>query len=118
MRGKVDTTLDTASVTESLEPQRPTSDDACSQVTRDDVWTQAAHIIPDKTLQVWQALEKGLLKYNHVLEKRAKTMEQVSSLEQQNEELKALLRQYLGNSVNDQLIVPPSQTIRVRDSIN
>jgi len=76
-------------------------------------WERMANVIPDKTYRVWGALEKGLLKYNETLKGRADTIDAVGQLEQQNKELKSLLSQYLGARVNDDLIVPPTQMIRV-----
>lgn len=76
-------------------------------------WERMANVIPDKTYRVWGALEKGLLKYNECLKGRADTIDAVAQLEQQNKELKSLLSQYLGARVNDDLIVPPTQMIRV-----
>jgi dynein regulatory complex protein 1 len=76
-------------------------------------WERMANVIPEKTYRVWGALEKGLLKYNDILKGRADTIDSVSQLEQQNKELKSLLSQYLGARVNDDLIVPPTQMIRV-----
>jgi uncharacterized protein YceH (UPF0502 family) len=46
-----------------------------------------------------QALEKGLLKYNELLTSRTSKMSDVASLSQQNNELKALLNQYLASRV-------------------
>jgi len=76
-------------------------------------WERMANVIPDKTYRVWGALEKGLLKYNETLKGRSDTIDAVGQLEQQNKELKSLLSQYLGARVNDDLIVPPTQMIRV-----
>jgi len=76
-------------------------------------WERMANVIPDKTYRVWGALEKGLLNYNDVLKGRSDTIEAVGQLELQNRELKSLLSQYLGARVNDDLIVPPTQMIRV-----
>lgn len=78
-----------------------------------DQWKRMARIIPDSTLRVWSAVEKGLTKYNTVLDSRANAITQVNQLQEQNTQLKSLLRQYLGSQVNDNLLIPPTQTIRL-----
>lgn len=60
-----------------------------------------------------QALEKALLKYNQLLISRHSKMNEVATLHTQNNELKALLNQYLASRVNEDLICPPTQTIRL-----
>ena len=62
---------------------------------------------------MWQSLEKALHQYHHELEERSNLVQNVSSLHTQNQELKALLNQYMGSKVNEELIVPPTQVIRV-----
>ncbi|ETW03088.1 hypothetical protein H310_05515 [Aphanomyces invadans] len=78
-------------------------------------WPRAQRILPDATQRVWLALEKGLTEYNMVLKQRKSLIDSVSALQVQNSELKALLRQYLGSSVNDELLIPPTQMIRVQE---
>lgn len=77
------------------------------------VWDQASTVISDKGDRVWKALEKGLQKYNDVLLERAELIDDVADLKGQNDELKGLLSQYLGAQVNDELLIPPTQLIRV-----
>ncbi|KAH9106648.1 hypothetical protein AeMF1_017788 [Aphanomyces euteiches] len=79
-------------------------------------WSRAQRVISDQTERVWQALEKGLIEYNKVLARRKTLIDDVSALQTQNGELKALLRQYLGSAVNDELIIPPTQMIRVQEN--
>ena len=76
-------------------------------------WERLGWVVPEKTERVWSALEKALFKYNDTLKERASTIEEVAGLQQQNTELKNLLSQYLGSRVNDDLIVPPTQMIKV-----
>ncbi|RHY94758.1 hypothetical protein DYB37_006006 [Aphanomyces astaci] len=78
-------------------------------------WARAQQILPDTTQRVWLALEKGLTEYNTVLKQRKVLIDAVSALQMQNSELKALLRQYLGSAVNDELLIPPTQMIRVQE---
>jgi len=71
-------------------------------------WQRQANVVGAKPSRAWSALERGLEKYLATLTKRKDAMEQTASLAKQNEELRGLLRQYLGADVNDELIVPPS----------
>jgi dynein regulatory complex protein 1 len=71
-------------------------------------WQRQANVVGAKPTRAWSALERGLEKYVATLTKRKDAMEQTASLAKQNEELRGLLRQYLGADVNDELIVPPS----------
>ena len=81
-----------------------------------DFWARQADVISSKTFRVWKQLEIHLQKYNAVLNQRANEISKVTSLQEQNAALKNLLTQYLGAKVNDELIVPPSQTIRMPNS--
>ena len=74
-------------------------------------WGRAAGVISEDTTQVWSQLEKALTSYNQVLTDRANCIDEVTSLQQQNDSLKDLLQTYLGARVNEELIVPPNQTI-------
>ncbi len=48
-------------------------------------------------------------KYNDVLTQRWNISQEISSIKSQNEELKALLRQYMAARVNEELQIPPTQ---------
>ncbi|GBG27956.1 Dynein regulatory complex protein 1 [Hondaea fermentalgiana] len=74
-------------------------------------WSRLANLVPDRTVRVWEALEGAMGKYINVLKNRAESIQEVQSLEAQNEELKALLNQYLGSQVVQDLIVTPMETI-------
>lgn len=78
-------------------------------------WERAASVISDETVSVWVQLEKALQQYNQILSDRSAAIEEVSSLQQRNASLKELLHTYLGARVNDELIVPPNQTIKIGD---
>ena len=58
-------------------------------------------------------LEKQLISYNEVLQTRSNCIGEVTSLREQNMQLKGLLNQYLNARVNDELIVPPTDTIHL-----
>ena len=52
-------------------------------------------VLSDKGLSVWKALDKALTKYYSLLVDRQNLIEETGLLNQQNEELKTLLNQYL-----------------------
>ena len=70
-------------------------------------------ILPDQKLSVWKALDKALQKYHSMLVDRQNLIEETGLLNQQNEELKTLLNQYLQAGVNQELQVPPTQVIKL-----
>ena len=76
-------------------------------------WSRIANIVPPKTNRVWGALSKMQLKYVQILKERESAIKETNSLQSQNNELKALLNQYLGADVNDELHIPPTQVIRI-----
>lgn len=76
-------------------------------------WKALATVIPQSTLNLWDALYTALEKYHLVLTQRAKLLTENSSLEQQNTELQLLLQQYLESKINSELQVPPTQVFRV-----
>jgi len=80
----------------------------------EEFWKRVESIIPDKTYAVWEALEKALERYNSVLHERSKLMDETSGLRNQNEQLKALLNQYLSSKVNEELHVPPTQLVSMQ----
>ena len=76
-------------------------------------WARLADVVPDRTIRVWESLEQALQKYNKVLSERSQSVQEVSRLKVQNDELKALLNQYLGSQVVQDLLVPPMETTAV-----
>ena len=76
-------------------------------------WAQMTKILTDQKLSVWRALDKALTKYYQLLVDRQNLIEETGLLNQQNEELKTLLNQYLQAGVNQELQVPPTQVIRL-----
>ena len=72
-------------------------------------------MVPEKTVRVWDALEKAQRNYNSLLEERAKLIDETTELARQNEELKILLQEYLGSKINQELQIPPTRLIRVDD---
>ncbi|OQR89795.1 hypothetical protein THRCLA_09577 [Thraustotheca clavata] len=78
-------------------------------------WLRAQRVLPILSYRVWTSLEKGLIEYLRILNQRKTLIDEVSGLQAQNVELKGLLRQYLGSAVNDELLIPPTQMIRVQE---
>ena len=76
-------------------------------------WSRVANVVPPKTHRAWSALEKMQMKYVNILKERAAAINETQNLKSQNDELKALLNQYLGADVNDELHIPPTQVIRI-----
>jgi len=76
-------------------------------------WSKMTNVLPPQKLSVWRALEKALGKYYQMLVDRQNLIEETGLLNQQNEELKTLLNQYLQAGVNQELQVPPTQVIRL-----
>lgn len=58
-------------------------------------WERMTKVLSDKGLSVWRALDKALTKYYALLVDRQNLIEETGLLNQQNEELKTLLNQYL-----------------------
>eukprot|EP00943_MAST-04B_sp_MAST-4B-sp1_P007427 g7427.t1 len=76
-------------------------------------WSRVANVVPPKTSRVWNALGKMQIKYVNILKEREAALRETQNLKSQNDELKALLNQYLGADVNDELHIPPTQVIRI-----
>jgi hypothetical protein len=77
------------------------------------IWQKMTTILDDRKLSVWKALDKAAAKYYGLLVERKDLIEETGLLNQQNEELKTLLNQYLQAGVNHELKVPPTQVIRL-----
>ena len=77
------------------------------------IWEKMTSVLDDKKLSTWKALDKALTKYYALLVDRQNLIEETGLLNQQNEELKTLLNQYLQAGVNHELHVPPTQVIRL-----
>jgi dynein regulatory complex protein 1 len=52
-----------------------------------------------------------LTKYHALLLGRSEALEEVAGLAAQNEELRALLNQYLGSKINADLKIPPTAVL-------
>ena len=76
-------------------------------------WEKMTTILSEQKRSVWGALDKALTRYYQMLVDRQNLIEETGLLNQQNEELKTLLNQYLQAGVNQELQVPPTQVIRL-----
>lgn len=74
-------------------------------------YTNYNSILSEQKQSVWRSLDKSMTKYYGLLVDRQNLIEETGLLNQQNEELKTLLNQYLQSGVNQELQVPPTQVI-------
>ncbi|KFW64146.1 Dynein regulatory complex protein 1, partial [Pygoscelis adeliae] len=72
-------------------------------------WEALAHVIPEPTLKLWDALAVALEEYYEVLTRRASLLAEAAVLRQQNSELFLLLEAYVSSGVNSKLPSPPTQ---------
>jgi dynein regulatory complex protein 1 len=70
-------------------------------------WERMANVVPEDHLRVWIALEHGLDQYLEQLQKRQAMIDKTDAIRKQNDELRALLNQYLGSRLNEELFAPP-----------
>ena len=76
-------------------------------------WEKMTTVLDERKIGTWKGLDKALSKYYSLLVDRQNLIEETGLLNQQNEELKTLLNQYLQAGVNHELHVPPTQVIRL-----
>jgi dynein regulatory complex protein 1 len=82
-------------------------------------WVQLSQVVNDETVGVWKQLEHDCKNLRELLNRRAKSIQEVDTLTQQNAELKSLLNQYLGDNVtNSAFRIAPAQVMKVRDISN
>lgn len=74
-------------------------------------WHTAVDVISPMGFRVWKALEKSIAAYMSTLQRRSDTLDELRSLQRQNEELRLLLNQYLASRINEELRVPPTAVI-------
>lgn len=79
-------------------------------------WERMVALLPESHLRTWKVLVKTFQNYYSLLQARQQLVEETGVLHQQNEELRALLKQYLEANVNQELIVPPTQMIKFDDA--
>ena len=76
-------------------------------------WNRMVQVVPDKQIRVWESLEKAMLDYNKVLKERETLINEVSGMQEQNVKLREILQQYLSRPINQEIEVPPTQTINM-----
>ncbi|NXN43513.1 DRC1 protein, partial [Rhinoptilus africanus] len=72
-------------------------------------WEALAHVIPEPTLKLWDALAVALEEYYEVLTRRANLLAEAALLQQQNWELYLLLGESVSPGVNHKLVSPPTE---------
>ncbi|EPY30818.1 hypothetical protein STCU_03877 [Strigomonas culicis] len=70
-------------------------------------WKKLAEPVAKDHFQVWSALEEGLEQYLAQLQQRKTQLAETEALRLQNEELRALLGQYINSDINYELYSPP-----------
>ncbi|PRP79860.1 hypothetical protein PROFUN_12472 [Planoprotostelium fungivorum] len=107
---------------EQLTTTSEEKEEKIQKVIEKEYWQRLANVVPEKTVQTWESLEKELVKYNQVLTARSDLLRETDSIRKQNDELKTLLNQYINAKVtsavhdlslnlttwqiNEELIVP------------
>ena len=74
-------------------------------------WERLSNSVNTDTYQSWRALQRHMEEYHQILKRRSDCLAQVKELRRQNNQLKHLLNQYLSSKVNEELVVPPVQTL-------
>ncbi|NXK09677.1 DRC1 protein, partial [Herpetotheres cachinnans] len=77
-------------------------------------WEALAHVIPEPTLKLWDALAVALEEYYEVLTRRASLLTEAAILQQQNSELCLLLEEYVSAGVKSKLLSPPTQRMDLK----
>jgi len=76
-------------------------------------WNRMTNIIPDRHTRIWQTLEGAMVDYNGILKERESMIHEVSNLQNENKELRALLDQYINSQINEELHIPPTHVIQM-----
>ncbi|WIA22959.1 hypothetical protein OEZ86_009886 [Tetradesmus obliquus] len=74
-------------------------------------WERLTKAVSDKEMRVWNRLEGQLGSYHGLLLRRSEGLAAIASLQQQNDELRMLLNQYLSSKINAELKVPPTAVL-------
>jgi hypothetical protein len=70
-------------------------------------WERLTKAVGDRATRVWGKLEQQLGSYHKLLVQRGEGLSSIGKLQQENEELRGLLNQYLGSKINSELQIPP-----------
>lgn len=63
------------------------------------------------SFHLFQIVHTSLIEYNEILKKRMELAQSISSIKQQNQELKDLLRQYMSSEINNELQISPTKIL-------
>lgn len=74
-------------------------------------WERLSCCVSAQTYQIWNVLHDHMRGYYEMLKRRHAAVQEVTQLTEQNAQLKTLLNQYLSSKVNEELMVPPIQTL-------
>lgn len=78
-------------------------------------WRRMASVVPSHHLTAWKQLEKEMISYNNLLKDRSRTLDTIFKLQEENASMKQLLNVYLADRVNEELIIPPTETFKLVD---
>lgn len=70
-------------------------------------WERLKNAVGDKVMRVWGKLEQQLNSYHSLLVQRGEGLAAIACLQQENEELRSVLNQYLSSKINSELQIPP-----------
>ncbi|KAJ1328594.1 hypothetical protein BSLG_010326 [Batrachochytrium salamandrivorans] len=80
-------------------------------------WQCMGNVIDEKGYRTWMAVYQAMEKYNKVLAHRWQLSQDISSVSNQNNELKILLGQYMSARINEELHIPPTQIMLAQAGI-
>ena len=95
--------LTTADIVEPLINQS----DATTEALESPFWNLLVSLLPEKHEKMWMAIIKTLENYYGILVRRAKLVNEIQLIRQQNGELHLLLHQYMHSPISNELQVPP-----------
>jgi len=78
-----------------------------------EAWRRMAEVVSDEKVEGLSQLEIEMGKVAHMLDDRKVMISQVQSAQERNERLRESLNRYLSAPVNDDLVIPPTQTIQL-----
>jgi len=99
--------LDLSKLESQKQESRKRDAEAQQRIRQREFWSRMANVVPDSHLRLWTNMENAMGKYLKQLQKRQGLIASTDALRHQNDELRALLNQYLSSAVNDELFSPP-----------
>lgn len=77
-------------------------------------WESLLKISSGSYFSTWDLLYSALMSYQQTLQERISLKNEVDNIENENNELKSLLQEYISSQVNLELCVPPTQQYAVK----